>query len=198
MVAVGPVMMSVEAVPKETRDDEGFKWYSVSVLTRHEKTVAQQILDAAARASLDHMFRQIVVPTETVIEVRRGQKIPRERIFMPGYILIKMQLNDHTYRLVKDIRRVSGFLGADDYASPLPESEVEVIINRTETGRTAPRALISFEVGDAVAVTDGPFEGWNGIVDEVDNERRRVVIGVSIFGRMTQTEFSFDQITKEA
>jgi len=197
MAAVG-LVMSVETVHDHTRDDADFKWYSVSVLTRHEKTVAQQILDAAARANLDHMFDQIVVPTETVIEVRRGQRIPRERIFMPGYILIKMRLNDHTYRLVRDIRRVSGFLGADDYASPLPESEVEVIINRTETGRTAPRALISFEVGDAVAVTDGPFEGWNGIVDEVDNDRRRVVIGVSIFGRMTQTEFSFDQITKEA
>ncbi|MCY4259368.1 MAG: transcription termination/antitermination protein NusG [Rhodobacteraceae bacterium] len=190
--------MSVETVRRETSDDTGFKWYTVSVMTRHEKTVARQILDEAARVKLRDMFERIIVPTETVIEVRRGQKIPRERIFMPGYILVKMKMSDQTYRLVKDIRRVSGFLGGDDYASPLPESEVEVIINRTETGRTAPRALISFEVGDAVAVTDGPFEGWNGVVDEVDNDRRRVVIGVSIFGRMTQTEFSFDQITKEA
>ena len=197
MVAVG-FDMSVETVRRETSDDTGFKWYTVSVMTRHEKTVARQILDEAARVKLRDMFERIIVPTETVIEVRRGQKIPRERIFMPGYILVKMKMSDQTYRLVKDIRRVSGFLGGDDYASPLPESEVEVIINRTETGRTAPRALISFEVGDAVAVTDGPFEGWNGVVDEVDNDRRRVVIGVSIFGRMTQTEFSFDQITKEA
>jgi len=191
--AIG-IHMSVETVQADT----GYSWYAISVLSRHEKTVAQQIVDAAKRAKMPEKIKRIVVPSETVIEVRRGQKIPRERIFMPGYLLIQMEMTDESYHLVKGISRVSGFLGTAGNADPMPESDVNVILNRTETGRIAPRALISFEVGDSVAVTDGPFEGWNGNVEEVDSENRRVVIGVSIFGRLTQTDLSFDQVTKES
>ena len=173
-------------------------WYAISVLSRHERLVAQQIKEAVNRASMQNDVKKIIVPAENVIEIRRGKKISRERIFMPGYILIQMKMTDRGYHLIKDIGRVAGFLGADGTPDPMPESEVEEILNRAETGQTTTRALITFEVGDRVAITDGPLEGWNGTVEDVDNDSRRVVIGVMIFGRVTQTDLSFDQVTKEA
>lgn len=170
-------------------------WYSVSVLTNLEKRVAERINSDAARSNMSGMFEKVVVPTEEVMELRRGKKVSRERRFMPGYILIKMEMTDESYHLVNQINGVTGFLGRP---TPLSDNEVKSILNRAEQGATQPRALITYEVGEDVSVIDGPFEGFNGRVEEVDEETARLKVSVSIFGRATPVDLEYSQVSKQS
>lgn len=174
------------------------RWYSVSVLSNFEKKVAEAIRQAATEKGLEDQINEVLVPTEEVIEIRRGKKVTSERRFMPGYVLVHMDLNDRTYHLVNSINRVTGFLGAQGKPMPMRDAEVNVILNRSGDGTTeaAPRNLIRFDVGEKVNVTDGPFEGFSGMVEEVDDAASRLKVTVSIFGRPTPVELEFTQVTK--
>ena len=135
------------------------RWYSVSVLSNFEKKIAEQIKTSVAEAGLEDMIDEVLVPTEEVIEVRRGKKVTTERRFMPGYVLVRMEMSDKTYHLVSSINRVTGFLGPQGRPMPMRDAEVNTILNRVQEGEEAPRTLISFEIGEKVKVNDGPFEG---------------------------------------
>lgn len=172
------------------------RWYSVSVLSNFEKKVAEQIRTAVADANLGDEIDEVLVPTEEVIEVRRGKKVTSERRFMPGYVLVRMEMTNRGYHLISSINRVTGFLGPQGKPMPMRDSEVNQILNRVEEGEAAPRNLIRFDVGEKVKVTDGPFEGFDGMVEDVDEEHSRLKVSVSIFGRATPVELEFTQVTK--
>jgi len=174
------------------------RWYSVSVLSNFEKKVAESIRTATAEAGLEDEITEVLVPTEEVLEVRRGKKVTSERRFMPGYVLVRMEMNSRTYHLVHSINRVTGFLGQQGKPSPMRDEEVNLILNRVEEGQDAPRNLIRFEVGENVKVTDGPFEGFSGMVEESDEQNNRLKVMVSIFGRPTPVELEFTQVQKTA
>jgi len=174
------------------------RWYSVSVLSNFEKKIAEQIRTAVAEAGLEAEIDEVLVPTEEVIEVRRGKKVTTERRFMPGYVLVHMEMSDQGYHLVTNINRVTGFLGPQGRPMPMRDAEVNQILNRVEEGVEAPRTLISFDVGETVSVTDGPFEGFDGMVEGVDEEHQRLKVSVSIFGRATPVELEFTQVTKQS
>lgn len=173
------------------------RWYSVAVLSNFEKKVAEQIRTDAEAAGLEDEIEEVLVPTEEVIEVRRGKKVTAERRFMPGYVLVRMEMSDAGYHLVTSINRVTGFLGPQGRPMPMRDSEVEAILGRVEEGEAAPRSLITFEIGENVNVTDGPFEGFSGNVEEVDDDNQRLKVTVSIFGRATPVELEFTQVTKQ-
>ena len=172
------------------------RWYSVSVLSNFEKKVAEQIRLAAAEAGLEDEIEEVLVPTEEVIEVRRGKKVTSERRFMPGYVLVRMDMNTRSYHLINSINRVTGFLGQSGKPSPMRDEEVNLILNRVEEGEVAPRNLIHYEIGEQVKVNDGPFEGFSGMVEEVDEEHARLKVMVSIFGRPTPVDLEFTQVSK--
>ncbi|MCC5971232.1 MAG: transcription termination/antitermination protein NusG [Pararhodobacter sp.] len=174
------------------------RWYSVSVLSNFEKKIAEQIRTATAEAGLEDQIEEVLVPTEEVLEVRRGKKVTSERRFMPGYVLVRMEMNPRTYHLINSINRVTGFLGQQGKPSPMRDEEVNLILNRVEEGQDAPRNLIRFEIGEQVKVTDGPFEGFSGMVEEADEEQNRLKVMVSIFGRPTPVELEFTQVQKTA
>ena len=173
------------------------RWYSVSVLSNFEKKVAEQIRHAVEDAGLEEEIEEVLVPTEEVIEIRRGKKVPTERRFMPGYVLVRMEMSDAGYHLVNSINRVTGFLGPQGRPMPMRDAEVNSILNRVEEGEAAPRTLISFEVGEQVKVNDGPFEDFDGMVEEVDEDNQRLKVTVSIFGRATPVELEFTQVSKQ-
>ncbi len=174
------------------------RWYSVSVLSNFEKKIAEQIRHDVVQAGLEDEIDEVLVPTEEVIEVRRGKKVTTERRFMPGYVLVHMEMSDQGYHLINSINRVTGFLGPQGRPMPMRDAEVNQILNRVEEGAEAPRSLITFEVGETVNVTDGPFEGFSGMVEDVDEENARLKVTVSIFGRATPVELEFAQVSKEA
>ncbi|QCO55295.1 transcription termination/antitermination protein NusG [Pseudorhodobacter turbinis] len=174
------------------------RWYSVSVLSNFEKKIAEQIKTAVVEAGLEEEIEEVMVPTEEVLEVRRGKKVTSERRFMPGYVLVRMEMTNRGYHLVTSINRVTGFLGPQGKPMPMRDEEVNSILNRAEEGEAAPRNLIRFEVGEQVNVTDGPFEGFAGSVEEVDEEHSRLKVTVSIFGRATPVELEFTQVAKIA
>ena len=176
------------------------RWYSVSVLSNFEKKVAEAIRQAVAEKALEDQIDEVLVPTEEVIEIRRGKKVTSERRFMPGYVLVRMELNDRTYHLVNSINRVTGFLGQQGKPSPMRDDEVNLILHRSGEGgaEVAPRNLIRFDIGETVNVTDGPFEGFSGTVEEVDDAANRIKVTVSIFGRPTPVELEFTQVSKTA
>jgi len=174
------------------------RWYSVSVLSNFEKKVAEAIRQAAAEAGLQDEIEEVLVPTEEVIEVRRGKKVTSERRFMPGYVLVRMEMSNRTQHLVSSINRVTGFLGPQGKPSPMRDEEVNLILNRVEEGQEAPRNLIRYEIGETVKVSDGPFDGFSGMVEEVDEAAGRLKVMVSIFGRPTPVELEFTQVTKGA
>ena len=173
------------------------RWYSVSVLSNFEKKVAEQIRHAVADAGLEDQIEEVLVPTEEVIEIRRGKKVPTERRFMPGYVLVRMEMTDQGYHLINSINRVTGFLGPQGRPMPMKDAEVEAILGRVAEGEEAPRTLIHFEVGEKVKVNDGPFEDFDGMVEEVDEDNQRLKVTVSIFGRETPVELEFTQVTKQ-
>ncbi|RDC72048.1 transcription termination/antitermination protein NusG [Rhodovulum sp. 12E13] len=172
------------------------RWYSVSVLSNFEKKIAEQIRHDVAQAGLEDEIDEVLVPTEEVIEVRRGKKVTTERRFMPGYVLVHMEMSDKGYHLINSINRVTGFLGPQGKPMPMRDEEVNQILNRVEEGAEAPRSLISYEVGEQVNVTDGPFEGFSGSVEEVDEDNQRLKVMVSIFGRATPVELEYAQVSK--
>jgi len=174
------------------------RWYSVSVLSNFEKKIAEQIKQAAIDAGLQDEIEEVLVPTEDVIEVRRGKKVTSERRFMPGYVLVRMDMSNRGYHLINSINRVTGFLGPQGKPMPMRDEEVNAILNRVEVGQEAPRNLIRFEIGEKVQVTDGPFEGFDGMVEEVDEAHNRLKVTVSIFGRATPVELEFTQVSKGA
>ncbi|KGJ05876.1 transcription antitermination protein nusG [Paracoccus halophilus] len=176
------------------------RWYSVSVLSNFEKKVAEAIRLAVAEKGLEDEIEEVLVPTEEVIEIRRGKKVTSERRFMPGYVLVRMELSDRSYHLVNSINRVTGFLGAQGKPMPMRDDEVNAILHRSGEGgaEVAPRNLIRFDVGEKVNVTDGPFEGFSGMVEEVDEAAARIKVTVSIFGRPTPVELEFTQVAKTA
>ncbi|MEM9395244.1 MAG: transcription termination/antitermination protein NusG [Pseudomonadota bacterium] len=173
------------------------RWYSVSVLSNFEKKIAEQIRHAVDEAGLQEEIEEVLVPTEEVIEVRRGKKVTAERRFMPGYVLVRMDMTDQGYHLINNINRVTGFLGPQGRPMPMRDDEVNQILNRVEEGAEAPRSLITFDIGEEVSVTDGPFEGFSGSVEEVDDENSRLKVTVSIFGRATPVELEFTQVAKQ-
>jgi transcriptional antiterminator NusG len=174
------------------------RWYSVSVLSNFEKKVAEQIKQAAEDAGLTDEIEEVLVPTEEVIEVRRGKKVTAERRFMPGYVLVRMDMSNRGYHLINSINRVTGFLGPQGKPMPMRDEEVNAILNRVEEGEAAPRNLIRFDIGEKVRVTDGPFEGFEGMVEDVDEPANRLKVTVSIFGRATPVELEFTQVAKVA
>jgi transcriptional antiterminator NusG len=173
------------------------RWYSVSVLSNFEKRVAEQIKHAVAEKGLQDEIEEVLVPTEEVLEIRRGKKVTTERRFMPGYVLVRMEMNDRTYHLINSINRVTGFLGPQGKPMPMRDSEVNQILNRVEEEQEAPRSLITYTVGETVNVTDGPFEGFSGMVEDVDEDAQRLKVSVSIFGRATPVELEYSQVSKK-
>ncbi len=178
--------------------DMAKRWYSVSVLSNFEKKIAEQIRAKTAEQGLQDKIDEVMVPTEEVIEMRRGKKVQAERRFMPGYVLVHMEMSDETYHLITSINRVTGFLGPQGKPMPMRDSEVNAILNRVEVGETQPRNLIRFEIGERVKVNDGPFEDFDGMVEGVDEEHQRLKVSVSIFGRATPVDLEFSQVTKLA
>lgn len=174
------------------------RWYSVSVLSNFEKKIAEQIRTAVIENGLEDQIEEVLVPTEEVIEVRRGKKVTTERRFMPGYVLVRMEMSDRGYHLISSINRVTGFLGPQGRPMPMRDAEVNQILNRVQEGEEAPRTLIHFEVGEKVKVNDGPFEDFDGMIEEVDDDNQRLKVAVSIFGRETPVELEFTQVTKLA
>ncbi len=173
------------------------RWYSVSVLSNYEKKVMASIQEAVEQNDMKEEIDQILVPTEEVVEVRRGKKVQTERRFMPGYILVRMKMTDRAYHTIKNTSRVTGFLGQQGKPMPMRDSEVAAILNQVEEGIEKPRSLITYEVGEKVNVNDGPFEGFLGLVEEVDEVNSRLKVTVSIFGRATPVELEFTQVQKQ-
>lgn len=172
------------------------RWYSVSVLSNFEKKVAESIRDAVEQQGLQDEIAEVMVPTEEVIEIRRGKKVQTEKRFMPGYVLVKMEMTDRAYHLINNTNRVTGFLGPQGKPSPMRDDEVARILNQVEEGIERPRSIITFQTGEQVNVTDGPFEGFSGMVEEVDQSSNRLKVSVSIFGRATPVELEFTQVAK--
>ncbi len=174
------------------------RWYSVSVLSNFEKKIAETMRTSAVENGLEDEIDEVLVPTEEVIEVRRGKKVTTERRFMPGYVLVHMEMSDQGYHLINSINRVTGFLGPQGRPMPMRDAEVNQILNRVQEGEDAPRTLIHFEVGERVKVNDGPFEDFDGMVEQVDDESQRLKVMVSIFGRETPVELEFTQVSKQS
>ncbi|PRY93460.1 transcription antitermination protein nusG [Hasllibacter halocynthiae] len=174
------------------------RWYSVSVLSNFEKKIAEQIRQKVAERSLEDEIDEVLVPTEEVIEIRRGKKVPTERRFMPGYVLVHMEMSDEGFQIINAIPRVTGFLGPQGKPMPMRDAEVEAILGRVDEQKEAPRTLISFEIGEKVKVTDGPFEDFDGEVEQVDEEAQRLKVMVSIFGRETPVELEYTQVAKQS
>ena len=183
---------AAEARPSNPRH----KWYIVHAYSNFEKKVAEAIKEQAHTQGLDDAFSEILVPTEDVVEIRRGRKVNAERKFFPGYVLVKMDLSDEAYHLIKNTPKVTGFLGSGSKPMPVSEKEVARIIGAIEEGVERPKPTISFEIGEAVRVIDGPFASFNGSVEQVDEERARLRVTVSIFGRATPVELEYTQVEK--
>jgi transcriptional antiterminator NusG len=175
------------------------RWYIVHAYSNFEKKVAEDIENKAKQKGLSERIEQIVVPTEKVVEVRRGKKVDAERKFFPGYVLMKAQLNDSIISLVKNTPRVTGFLGEDKHTSKpmhITDGEAERILHQVQEGVERPKPSVTFEIGEAIRVSDGPFASFNGFVQEVDEERARLKVEVSIFGRAVPVDLEFGQVEK--
>ena len=172
------------------------RWYIIHAYSGFENKVREQILADAERLGLAQLVEDVEVPTETVTEVRRGKKVQTEKKFFPGYVLAKLEMTDDVYHLVKNTPKVTGFLGTDNKPRPIPEAEAARILNTKEEAAAAPKTQIKvdYEIGDQVKVLEGPFATFTGLVEELDFERSRVKVSVSIFGRATPVELEFDQV----
>ncbi len=173
------------------------KWYVLHVYSGFETKVAEAIKEKAEKRGLGAKVEEILVPTEEVVEVKRGQRVNTERKFFPGYVLAKLDLDDNVWHLIKDTPKVSGFLGAGgNKPVPISEAEAQRIINQVQEGIDRPRPSVVYDIGEEVKVTDGPFASFNGIVEEVDEEKAKLKVSVSIFGRATPVELEYSQVEK--
>ncbi|MHA6643134.1 transcription termination/antitermination protein NusG [Mesorhizobium sp. A623] len=175
------------------------RWYIVHAYSNFEKKVAEDILKKAEQKGLSARVEQVVVPTEKVVEIRRGKKVDAERKFFPGYVLMKADLNDAIISMVKNIPRVTGFLGEDKHTSKpmhITDKEADRILHQVQEGVERPKPSVTFEIGEAIRVSDGPFASFNGFVQEVDEERARLKVEVSIFGRAVPVDLEFGQVEK--
>jgi transcriptional antiterminator NusG len=172
------------------------RWYIVHAYSNFEKKVADSIKEQSVAKGLGDLFEAVLVPTEEVIEIRRGRKFKSERRFFPGYVLVKMELTDQAYHLIKNTPKVTGFLGSDNKPIPITDAEAARILNQVQEGIERPKTSISFEIGEQVRVADGPFASFNGLVEEVDEQRERLKVAVSIFGRPTPVELEYGQVEK--
>jgi transcriptional antiterminator NusG len=176
---------------------KGKRWYIIHAYSGFEKKVAASILEQAEQKGLRQYFDEIVVPTEDVVEVRRGKKVQAERKFFPGYVLAKMDMTDATWQLVKNIPKVTGFLGGKGIRpQPITEAEAQNIFQQAEEGAASARNKVIFETGEQVKIIDGPFESFVGTVEDVEEDRQKLKVSVSIFGRATPVELNFDQVHK--
>ena len=175
------------------------RWYIIHAYSGFEKKVAQAILETAAQKNLSDAFEEVVVPTEDVVEVRRGKKIASERKFFPGYVLAKMDMTDATWQIVKNTPKVTGFLGGKGIRpQPITEAEAAQIFKQAAEGAKSVRTTVIFEIGETVKIIDGPFESFVGTVEDVEEDRMKLKVSVSIFGRATPVELTFDQVHKGA
>lgn len=172
------------------------RWYVVNVHSGSEKKVAESIKEQAVLKKMDDKILDIMVPTEEVVEVKKGAKVTSERKFFPGYILVKMVMSDDAWHLIKNNPNVSGFLGSRNKPYPITEAEVQRIMTQMQEGVERPREVVNFEIGEQVRVCDGPFASFVGLVEDVDTEKARVKVSVSIFGRATPVELEYSQVEK--
>ena len=172
------------------------RWYIVHAYSNFENKVAESIEEKVKQKGLGHLFEAIMVPTEKVVEVRRGRKVDAERKFFPGYVLVKMDMTDEAFHLIKNIPKVTGFLGSDNKPQPISDREADQILNQVQEGVDRPKPSVMFDVGENIRVSDGPFASFNGIVQEVDEERARLKVEVSIFGRATPVDLEYGQVEK--
>jgi len=172
------------------------RWYIVHAYTNFENKVREAILQEAELRGLQDMFDDVLVPKEKVTEIKRGKRVETERNYFPGYVLVKCALTDQVYHLIKNTPKVTGFLGATSKPQPIPEKEAERILNQVSEGVEQARPTVTFEVGEQVRVADGPFASFNGLVEGVDDDRARVKVAVSIFGRPTNVELEYTQVEK--
>ncbi len=172
------------------------RWYIIHAHSGFEKKVAQSLQEQFAQHGLAEKLEEVVVPTEEVVEMRRGKKVAAERKFFPGYVMVKMDLNDQTWHMVKNTQKVTGFLGGGAKPQPIPQREVDRIFDQIKEGIEKPRSRVMYEVGENVKVIDGPFESFVGIVEDVDEDKSRLKVSVSIFGRSTPVDLEFTQVEK--
>jgi len=187
---------NTEATPAG-KGGKGQRWYIIHAYSGFEKKVATSIMEQAVQKGLADKFEQVVVPTEDVVEVRRGKKVQAERKFFPGYVLAKMEMTDATWQLVKNTAKVTGFLGGKGIRpQPITEAEAQAIFKQAEEGATAARNTVHFDIGEQVKIIDGPFESFIGTVEDFDDERNKLKVSVSIFGRATPVELTQEQVHK--
>jgi transcriptional antiterminator NusG len=172
------------------------RWYVIHVYSGFEKKVALSIREQADQKGMGPMFEQVMVPTEEVVEVRRGSKVNAERKFFPGYVLVKMEMSDESWHLVKNTAKVTGFLGGRGRPSPISDAEADRILRQVQEGIERPKPSIRFDIGEQVRVCDGPFTSFNGVVEDVDEEKARLKVAVSIFGRATPVDLEYSQVEK--
>ena len=177
-----------------------FRWYIVHAHSGFEKKVAQSIKEQAIQKNIANLIEEVVVPVEEITEVRRGKKVSAERKFFPGYVMVKMELTDATWHMVKNTAKVTGFLGHGGKGRPvaITEKEAEAIFAQVREGIDHPKSTISFDIGENVKIVDGPFESFVGLVEQVDDEKTRVKVSVSIFGRATPVDLDYSQVEKVA
>jgi transcriptional antiterminator NusG len=173
------------------------RWYVVHAYSGFEQQVRRSLSERIKRKGLEEFFGDVLVPTEEVVEMREGTKRKSERKFFPGYVLVQMEMNDDTWHMVKDCPKVLGFIGGTgDRPTPITDKEADQILQRVQEGVEKPRPKVLFEPGEMVRITDGPFNDFNGVVEEVDYEKSRMRVSVLIFGRSTPVELEFGQVEK--